>query len=152
MFYIREFESLWDHHTVSSDHLLETGVSRTMNVTFREPRRYPTFLGEFAYTTCPRLADLGFFERAALWGLPLQHNPRRTPCSLFFLWCGRSSIGRAPGCGPGGCGFKSHRSPTFQELSEDRRSTGDGCVWVRLSPTYTVVELADTSVSTIVPL
>ncbi len=24
---------------------------------------------------------------------------------------GRSSIGRAPGCGPGGCGFESHRSP-----------------------------------------
>ena len=29
----------------------------------------------------------------------------------YFLDGGRSSVGRAPGCGPGGRGFKSLRSP-----------------------------------------
>ena len=46
--------------------------------------------------------------------------------------CGRSSTDRAPGCGPGGCEFKSHRSPFSIRLPEmfwrfktrqDRRST-----------------------------
>ena len=40
-------------------------------------------------------------------------RPRRLSSSTlsFNLRGGRSSIGRAPGCGPGGCGFESHRSP-----------------------------------------
>ena len=29
---------------------------------------------------------------------------------------GRSSVGRAPGCGPGGRGFKSRRSPQIIQL------------------------------------
>ncbi len=33
--------------------------------------------------------------------------------SPHLVYGGRSSVGRAPGCGPGGRGFKSHRSPFF---------------------------------------
>lgn len=33
--------------------------------------------------------------------------------SIFFLRGERSSVGRAPGCGSGGRGFETHRSPHF---------------------------------------
>jgi hypothetical protein len=33
---------------------------------------------------------------------------------------GRSSVGRAPGCGPGGRGFESHRSPSQEVAANDQ--------------------------------
>lgn len=49
---------------------------------------------------------------------------------------GRSSAGRAPGCGPGGRGFESHRSPFTKVLQMDifaveaaRRTIGPGYQW-----------------------
>lgn len=42
--------------------------------------------------------------------------------------CGRSSIGRALGCGPSGCGFKSHRSPQ-----------GSVCKWLKQAVCKTVL-------------
>ena len=34
---------------------------------------------------------------------------------IIFLYGGCSSVGRAPGCGPGGRGFKSLHSPHFHD-------------------------------------
>ena len=35
----------------------------------------------------------------------------RVKILLSKIYGGRSSVGRAPGCGPGGRGFESHRPP-----------------------------------------
>src|SRR5262249_48847338 len=40
---------------------------------------------------------------------------------------GRSSAGRAPGCGPGGRGFESHRSPSV--MCQDIPDTCVGTSW-----------------------
>ena len=40
----------------------------------------------------------------------LKKKPQRD-ISIKFVCGGRSSVGGAPGCGPGGRGFKSLRSP-----------------------------------------
>lgn len=62
------------------------------------------------------------------WPRGLRHSPAKgerwqipapwvripsLPPNLFkrSLWCGHSSIGRAPGCGPGGCRFEPDWSP-----------------------------------------
>lgn len=37
---------------------------------------------------------------------------------------GRSSTGRAPACGAGGCGFESRRSPPLAETSEPEPGGG----------------------------
>lgn len=49
---------------------------------------------------------------------------------------GRSSTGRVPGCGPGGCGFKPHRSPCWAIVAElaYARDLNSRFLWVRLPP------------------
>ena len=60
--------------------------------------------------------------------------PMSLPCAAMLDWAargGRSSVGRAPGCGPGGRGFESHRSPMIKRPQREGFRIGAGCLWVR---------------------
>ena len=69
-----------------------------------------------------------------------EHDPRQPTHALAPLDCaslgGRSSVGRAPGCGPGGRGFESRRSPLKKSLQKGfplqkrtSRSSATGTDW-----------------------
>jgi hypothetical protein len=51
------------------------------------------------------------------------------------VYVGCSSVGRAPGCGPGGHGFESHQSPLFQQRAGRRD-------WITLHPQVTLLGIA----------
>jgi hypothetical protein len=68
---------------------------------------------------------------------PRQPTGRRRPELSFFTRGGGSSVGRAPGCGPGGRGFKSRPPPLVQPgpvAQRIERRTSNPCAEVRLLP------------------
>src|SRR5699024_1681761 len=55
-------------------------------------------------------------EHRSGWETPWRTGILFSRCRLRPAHGGRSSVGRAPGCGPGGRGFKSRRSPQMCEV------------------------------------
>ena len=70
----------------------------------------PTARGEHGRARLRTAGDQGHLP-ALIFGRNRPPRGRRSGARLHLCRGGRSSVGRAPGCGPGGRGFESHRSP-----------------------------------------